>query len=73
MNTNTEKHPNRPHCLYLWFHHGTPVCSEEKSNRECPYPFWKCPVRGQKMSNQMMVTDAVMSDVSDLAGISVRT
>ncbi|NLV28115.1 MAG: hypothetical protein GXY48_13280 [Methanomicrobiales archaeon] len=40
-----KKHPDRPHCLYLWYIHGKPVCSEEKSNRECPYPFWTCPIR----------------------------
>ncbi|WP_146199713.1 hypothetical protein ACKUB1_10880 [Methanospirillum stamsii] len=45
MTGTTGKHSNRPHCLYLWYIHGMPVCSEEKSNRECPYPFWKCPVR----------------------------
>ena len=48
VTTDTEKKMNRPHCLYLWYIHGNPVCSEEKSNRGCPYAFWKCPVKDAK-------------------------
>ncbi|HOJ96187.1 MAG TPA: hypothetical protein PK024_05035 [Methanospirillum sp.] len=72
MSTNTEKHPNRPHCLYLWFLHGMPVCSEEKSNRLCPYPFWKCPVKEhQPAAIQPKASDAI-SEVSDRVTISVN-
>jgi len=39
------KHSNRPHCLYLWFLHGSPVCSEQIRERDCPYKFWTCPVK----------------------------
>jgi len=73
VTTNTEKHPNRPHCLYLWFLHGMPVCSEEKSNRQCPYPFWKCPVKQMQPDQIHSMAADVVSDISDSARVSLKT
>ncbi|NLL10972.1 MAG: hypothetical protein GX268_08850 [Methanomicrobiales archaeon] len=67
MTVKSKKVPNRPHCLYLWFLHGMPVCSEEKCHRQCPYPFWKCPVKSHRPGAvQPMVVDTVpeMADSS---------
>jgi len=44
-----------------------PVCSEEKCHRQCPYPFWKCPVKSHRPGAvQPMVVDTVpeMADSS---------
>lgn len=51
MSYQSEKHPNRPHCLYLWYLRGEPVCSEEIQNRECPYEFWRCEIKVNRESD----------------------
>lgn len=56
-----QKHSNRPHCLYLWFHHGSPVCSEHIRERECPYQFWNCPVKAKSKENIQPLADVITS------------
>ncbi|HWQ68266.1 MAG TPA: hypothetical protein VN372_15535 [Methanospirillum sp.] len=62
--TGKEKvHQNRPHCLYLWFLHGKPVCSEERYDRPCAYPSWMCPVAKE---NQICEPMQIVSQQSGL-------
>jgi hypothetical protein len=49
------------------------VCSEEKSNRQCPYPFWKCPVKQMQPDQKQLMAADVVSDVSDNARVALKT